>query len=436
MVSTSTVESNGIFHGLPTFPEHDGKTYSAIVTGANGISGDHMVKVLAQSPQRWKHIYALSRRPPLNHLSNADGVQHIAVDFLASEPSEIARILKENGVQADFVFFASYVQTPPKKGEGLWSDTDEMTRQNTLLLSNFLSALKIAFITPSRIILQTGAKHYGVHLGPTLTPEEEDDPRVLIAPNFYFQQEDLLGDYSRETGSHWNVTRPGFIIGAVKDAAMNITYPLAVYAAIQKYLGQSLDFPGDISAWETESHQSTATLIAYHAEWAALTPAAADQALNISDSSQFTWGKFWPILAKWYGISYTSPNPDTKAYNLLEMPLEPPPRGFGPRGKIYASFSFASWAQEPEVLTAWDALRKKYGLVQSPFDDTLKTFGLIDGEILTPWPRSISMDKSRKLGWHGYVDTKDAIFETITKLAELKMVPPMEGVESCSNEDS
>ena len=196
-----------------------------------------------------------------------------------------------------------------------------------LLLSNFLSALKIASVTPSRIVLQTGSKHYGVHLGPTLTPEEEDDPRVLIAPNFYFDQEDILYDYSRETGTGWNITRPGFIIGAVKDAAMNITYPLAVYAAIQKYLGRSLDFPGDIAAWETESHQSMATLIAYHAEWAALTPAAADQALNISDSSQFTWGKFWPILAKWYGIPYTSPRPDTKAYNLLEMPLEPPPRG-------------------------------------------------------------------------------------------------------------
>ncbi|MCJ1391219.1 hypothetical protein MMC18_004081 [Xylographa bjoerkii] len=178
-----------------------------------------------------------------------------------------------------------------------------------------------------------------------------------------------------------------------------------------------------------------ATLIAYHAEWAALTPAAADQALNISDSSQFTWVKFWPILAKWYEIPYTAPNPDTNAYNLLEMPLEPPPRGFGPRGKIYASFFFASWAQKAEVLTAWEALRKKYGLVQSPFNDTLKTFGLIDGEILTPWPRSMSMDKSRKLGWHGYVDTKDAIFETITGLSELKMVPPMVASKGQRNGD-
>ncbi|MCJ1391220.1 hypothetical protein MMC18_004082 [Xylographa bjoerkii] len=214
MTFTSTVQSNGSFHGLPTFPDHDGKTYSAIVAGANGIFGHYMVKVLAQSPQRWKHIYALSRRSPMITPSEGSTVKHIAVDFLASGPDEIARILKQNNVQADYVFFASYVQIPPKKGEGLWSDADEMTRQNKSSSRPEQNIRVCTLVRPSH-------------------PEEEDDPRVLIAPNFYYQQEDLLWDYARETGSQWSVTRPGFIVGTVKDAAMNITYPLAVYAAIQ-----------------------------------------------------------------------------------------------------------------------------------------------------------------------------------------------------------
>ena len=41
------------------------------------------------------------------------------------------------------------------------------------------------------------------------------------------------------------------------------------------------------------------------------------------------------------------------------------------------------------------------------------------------------MGKSKKLGWHGYVDSHEAIFETIKQLADLKMVPsvakPTEG---------
>jgi len=52
---TFQVQSKGIYHGLPVFPsKHKGLT--AIVTGANGISGWYMVKVLAQSPERWTKI--------------------------------------------------------------------------------------------------------------------------------------------------------------------------------------------------------------------------------------------------------------------------------------------------------------------------------------------------------------------------------------------
>jgi nucleoside-diphosphate-sugar epimerase len=95
---SQTVVSKGIYHGLPTFPDHDGKKLRAIVTGANGISGSAMVKVLSEAPERWEKIYALSRRPPTGKLP--PHVEHIAVDFLESNPEEIANILKAKGVEA------------------------------------------------------------------------------------------------------------------------------------------------------------------------------------------------------------------------------------------------------------------------------------------------------------------------------------------------
>ena len=95
---SETVVSNGIFHGLPTFPQYEGKKLRAIVTGANGISGSAMVRILAQAPERWEKIYALSRRPPSNKESG--NVVPIAVDFLSSTPQEIAQVLKDNNVQA------------------------------------------------------------------------------------------------------------------------------------------------------------------------------------------------------------------------------------------------------------------------------------------------------------------------------------------------
>ncbi len=93
---TQTVFSEGIFHGLPTFPDHDGKKYTAIVTGANGISGSEIVDVLASSPERWETIYALSRKPPVNKNPH---VKTIAADFL-SGPKELAALFKKEGIKA------------------------------------------------------------------------------------------------------------------------------------------------------------------------------------------------------------------------------------------------------------------------------------------------------------------------------------------------
>ena len=81
---------------MPTFPAHDGKKYSAIVTGANGISGSTIVDVLAESPERWETIYAISRHPPM---STQPHVKTIAADFLNS-PEDIAEWLKKEGVKA------------------------------------------------------------------------------------------------------------------------------------------------------------------------------------------------------------------------------------------------------------------------------------------------------------------------------------------------
>jgi nucleoside-diphosphate-sugar epimerase len=150
------IQSVGIYHGLPVYPpEQSGLT--AIITGANGISGYYMYRVLAQDSKRWKKIYCLSRRPPLIPGGLPDHVEHIPLDFL-KKPKEIADVLKERKVTADHVFFFSYIQPPPLPGKGLWSDAEEMARVNSELVKNFLDAMKLASITPKRFMLQTGVR--------------------------------------------------------------------------------------------------------------------------------------------------------------------------------------------------------------------------------------------------------------------------------------
>lgn len=91
------IRSEGMFHGLPTYTKSE-PGLIAIITGANGISGYHMVKVLAAAPERWKKIYCLSRRPPPDYFfdglgEGASRVEHVSADFL-DEPSSIAKTLK------------------------------------------------------------------------------------------------------------------------------------------------------------------------------------------------------------------------------------------------------------------------------------------------------------------------------------------------------
>jgi hypothetical protein len=114
-------------------------------------------------------------------------------------------------------------------------------------LRNFLSALPLASLVPSRILLQTGAKNYGVHLGRARTPFLESDPRITLQPNFYYPREDLLFDYCKSHPStSWNIICPAWIIGAANNAAMNALHPLAVYAAVCAHRNTPLAFPGDL----------------------------------------------------------------------------------------------------------------------------------------------------------------------------------------------
>jgi nucleoside-diphosphate-sugar epimerase len=162
------LQNKGIYKNLPSFDPNI-KGLTAIVTGANGISGFHTMRVLLESPDRWKKVWAASRRPPPKDMmalltdDQRSRVEHVACDFL-SKPEDVAEQLKSKNVTADYVFFYSYAQPKPEPGKPAWSNAQELVDTNSALLRNFLEGLDKAGIAPKRFLLQTGAKNYGVHL--------------------------------------------------------------------------------------------------------------------------------------------------------------------------------------------------------------------------------------------------------------------------------
>ncbi|KAF3391200.1 hypothetical protein DPV78_010939 [Talaromyces pinophilus] len=433
-----SIRSRSIYHGLPVFPA-ELKGLTAIVAGANGISGDYMLQVLCESPERWTKIYALSRRPPNKNWPAH--VKHISVDFLDS-PEKIAEQLRLHEVKADYIFFFAYIQPPPKEGGSIWSAVEDLVRVNKQLLVNFLEAQTLNKSIPKRILLQLGAKYYGLHLGPAKLPLEESDPRVLLEQNFYYSQEDCLKDFAQKHNIGWNTTRPAFIPGAVTDASMDLCFALGIYATVQKYLNQPLVYPAGFKSWTNVQNLSSAATNCYLAEWAVLTGAAENQSFNAIDGAPFTWESFWPQLADRFGLPWTGPDlsesASTQYHDVPFASYDPPPRGYGPLSKAQAKFTLTEWAKRPEVAEAWRKIAKDNDLRDKELRDPDRIFGFIDVLLLIPYPavyrrfhftshfltyfRS-SVTKLRKLGYFGFVDTNESIIEALECLVGLRMIP-------------
>lgn len=423
------VYSNGIYNGLPVIDD-DHKGLSAIVVGASGMSGQTMIDVLIQNPQRWQKVYALSRRSPKLSADTTSNVQHVPFDLL-KEPSELAAQMMEHGVKADVVFFFGYVQLSAEErkyssGKGHADAAEKLAQINGQILQSFLTALDQASITPKRILLQTGLKNYGVQQGPVNVPCDENDPRVELGQaNFYYNQEDILFQYCRShSETSYNVTMPSWILAAVPASDMTTFYPLAVYATVQRKLGRRLDFPGDAAGFEKMMPMSSGILISHFHEWLVLADNTANERFNIVDTSDFSWLKAWPIIAEWFGMEWSPPVEETgsKEYQTVEMPSRP--RGYGPKGVCRSNFNLAEWTKKPEVQKAWSELKQEYQLEFDPFASE-GPFNSLQFSLTMSWSWATSMDKARKFGWHGHVNTLDSMHAVFEKFVEYKMIPPM-----------
>lgn len=98
---------------------------------------------------------------------------------------------------------------------------------------------------------------------------------------------------------------------------------------------------------------------------------------------------------------------------------------FGPPKTIRTAFKFTDWARQPKVQKAWEELIKKYNLQVDKLQDMDidRIFSFTDGSF--GGALDLSMNKARKLGWHGFVDTNESMREVLDDFAKLRMIPPV-----------
>lgn len=351
---------------LPTDPG------TVLVAGDGGLIGSYAAKAYHQLG--WE-VHGVSRRA----LPDVPWTHH-SVDLLDPEAATLGLTTLKD---VTHLVFGAYVEKP----------TDpELIDVNDALLRNTLDALHAAGAPLTHVTFYQGGKAYGHHLGFFNTPAKESDPR-LIAPHFYYTQEDLVRRLGKERDFSWTALRPEGVTGYATGNPMNLLMVIGVYAAICKELGLPLRFPGTRAAYEVLYQTTDAELLARATIWAGANESAHNQIFNINNGDQFRWAQLWPRFAEHFGMDYAPPQ-------QMSLTDAMPTRG-----------------------DVWEALVQTHDLVDTPFED------------LVAWPvgdflfhheadNITSTIKARQAGFADALDTETRLLDLFDELIELKVLPP------------
>ncbi|KND03569.1 uncharacterized protein SPPG_01044 [Spizellomyces punctatus DAOM BR117] len=374
---------------------------SAIVFGANGISGTAMLQALvAQEPAQFSKIVAISRRPPQINLDDPR-IHFVSIDILNSSLNEIIKKMRDAGTQdASHAFHYTYIAK---------NDEEELTEVNKELFHKALEATAAVAKDLKCFLLQTGYKYYGVHKGGKYLapiPFKEDAPRHE-GLNFYYVQEDMLKEAAEKHNWKWIVTRPNFIIGVTKGNFMNLAVTLALYAVLRKELGQPFTFPGNQIMYDNIVDHSAAINNARFQLWCGENlEKTGNRAFNIHDGDKIRFRDVWPKIANYFGLSLPS------EAEFFTIPKPKP-------GEIALQLSVEEYAKDKHDL--WRKISQKYGLDESAFN--YATWDFADFATGRTWPDDGDMSRAREAGWTTTVDSFEMYKEVFEKMKRLQMIP-------------
>ena len=372
----------------------------ALITGANGITGSAILEYLINNTtaSEWSRIIITSRSP-LNTTITDSRVKFIALDFSKS-PAELAVEMRAECSDVTHAYFSSYIHK---------DNFVELNEANRSLFENFLDALVSVAKNLQNCTLQTGGKYYNVHTLPVPWPARESDPRLVPAEqNFYYHQEDYLAEQQRQSTWSWNVIRPEAIIGYTEKAnGMNEALTLALYFLINKELGTEAPMPTNFAYFNGTDDISDARLIADLSIYASTHPNCANEAFNLTNGDVFCWKYMWPRLAEYFGAKVPVDQVFAKTgFNEAETHLE---------------ISLQDWAWDKREV--WNSICDKLGSPESKPTFDAGTWAFQDWVFQRTWSAPLSMNKARRFGWTGHLDSFDSFMDAFAKFKELGQIP-------------
>ena len=374
----------------------------AFITGANGITGSALIRHLAEKtgPDEWSEIIATSLSP-LQCTVKDDRITFIPLDFTKDANSLIPE-MRPVCAKVTNAYFSSYVHE---------DDFQNLNKANKALFENFLDSLLEVAPNLESCVLQTGGKHYNVHLGPVPSPAREEEPRRETSiGNFYFHQEDHLIQRQKGQKWLWNVIRPEAIIGyTVKPNGMNEALTIALYMMVCRELGVEAKMPTNQIYYEGYDDISDFRLIADLTIWASTHPHAGNQAFNVTNGDYFSWKHMWPRLAAYFGARASSDQAFSK----------PRPE----YGQSQLDTSFEEWSKDKQEV--WERICDKAGCPAAKPTWKAGTWGFQDWVFQRGWNATLSINKARAFGWNGHIDSYQSFVDAFERFAELGQLPKL-----------
>jgi nucleoside-diphosphate-sugar epimerase len=346
---------------------------TALVVGANGVIGRNLIDYLITLPE-W-NIIGVSRRGGMN----TGRLRYVAADLL-NEEDTFAKL--GNLTTVTHIFYAAYQDRPT------WA---ELVPPNLAMLVNVVNVIEPIAPNLTHISLMQGYKVYGAHLGPFKTPARETDANHM-PPEFNIDQQQFLEQRQPGSAWTWSALRPSVVSGFALGNPMNIAMVIAIYASMSKELGLPLRFPGKPGAYNSLLEMTDANLLARATVWAATDVRCANQAFNITNGDLFRWNELWPKIAGFFELETAPP---------LPMALE----------VVMA---------DKEAL--WNAMVEKYDLMRNSYKDVSSwRFG----DFVFSWDYDFFSDssKSRRFGFHEFVDTEKMFMDIFEQFRQRKVIP-------------
>jgi nucleoside-diphosphate-sugar epimerase len=255
-----------------------GRKRTALVVGHSGSAGRGLFEYLSNRAG-WD-VVTLGRSPRQGR------GPHLAIDLYRDEVKDVPEL-------AHVTHIYNCARAPA-------ADAESERQSNFVLLERLLDLAERNCGQLEHVCLIHGTKWYGCHKGPYLTPALETDP-PCDDPSFYAVQQELIERRQRGRDWNWSALRPHTIWGLPAERSGNsIIMLIAAYAMLMKAAGEPLHFPGPDKTFYKLSQATDSDLLNRALEWVGTTPAAANQAFNVTNGDFFRWERLWPSVAAFF----------------------------------------------------------------------------------------------------------------------------------------